>query len=180
MAACAGIAAEALRDEDLIVEHTCAHPRSGFGTTSIGRCSRGSVTIRAYAIATQLTNQLLRQDPHLQETDQLFRPLRTVERRCLTMNRDFTLNRPQGHHFTLNPSTTIVRAASRRFDGPARTRRQKRTPRERSRVRLTTSRAVDLTGVRSLAWRENRYGCASEQGLANQRSVTGSAVEVHG
>ena len=40
------------------------------GATFIRRCSRVSVALHAYAIATQATNQLLWQDSHLQETEQ--------------------------------------------------------------------------------------------------------------
>jgi hypothetical protein len=57
--------------------YACAHPPSRSRVTFIRRCSRVSVAIHAYAIATQATNQLLRQDSHLQETEQLFEPLRT-------------------------------------------------------------------------------------------------------
>jgi hypothetical protein len=47
--------------------HACARPPSGSGATFVRRCSRASVTFHAYAIATQLTNRVLRQDSHLQE-----------------------------------------------------------------------------------------------------------------
>ncbi len=49
----------------------CALPRSGSRATFVRRCSRVSVTFHAYAIATQATNQLLRQDFHLQDPEQL-------------------------------------------------------------------------------------------------------------
>jgi len=42
----------------------------GQGPRFIRHCFRVSVTIHAYAIATQATNQLLWQDFHLQETEQ--------------------------------------------------------------------------------------------------------------
>jgi hypothetical protein len=49
----------------------CARPRTGSGATFVRRCSRVSVALNTYAIATQSTNLLLRQDFHLQETEQL-------------------------------------------------------------------------------------------------------------
>jgi len=48
---------------------SCARPRSGSGATFIRRCSCVSVALHTYAIATQSTNLLLRQDFHLQETE---------------------------------------------------------------------------------------------------------------
>jgi len=51
--------------------YACAHPLSRSGATFIRRCSRASVTLHTYAIATQATNQLLWQDFHLQVTEQL-------------------------------------------------------------------------------------------------------------
>ena len=51
--------------------YACAHPRTGSGATFVRRCSRVSVTLNAYAIATQATNRLLRQDFHLREVEQL-------------------------------------------------------------------------------------------------------------
>lgn len=51
--------------------YACAHPLARSGVTFIRRCSRISVALHTYAIATQATNRLLRQDSHLQETEQL-------------------------------------------------------------------------------------------------------------
>jgi hypothetical protein len=56
--------------------HACARPLARSGATFIRRCSHAKVTLNVYAIATQATNRLLRQDSHLQETEQLFSPLR--------------------------------------------------------------------------------------------------------
>ena len=51
--------------------YACARPLSGSGATFIRRCSRASVTIHAYVIATQATNRLLWQDFHLQDAERL-------------------------------------------------------------------------------------------------------------
>lgn len=51
--------------------YACAHPLSGSGATFVRHCSHVSVTLHAYAIATQATNRFLWQDSHLQETEQL-------------------------------------------------------------------------------------------------------------